>query len=322
MLSMLEIEAAAPIVYAHLQATPQYRWPLLCERVGCEVWLKHENHTPIGSFKLRGGLTYLEHLVRANAAPYGVIAPTRGNHGQSVAYASRVYGLPAYVVLPHGNAPEKNASIRAHGAVIIEYGDDYQQSREYAIGLAAERGLHMVRSFTPQLLRGVATYPLELFRALENLDAVYVPIGMGSGVSATLLVRDLLNLRTQVIGVVADAAPSYALSFAARAVVPTATADTIAEGLACRSPDPGAVDLISRRAERVIRVTDDEILDATALCLQTTHNLVEHSAGAALAGLFKERSVMKGRKVAVIITGGNLDTSLLAGVIGRIRRDN
>ena len=298
-----------------MPATPQYRWPVLSEELGCDVWVKHENHSPIGCFKLRGGLTYLSYLAEGGLAPNGVIAPTRGNHGQSIAYAARLFGLPAYIIVPHGNGPEKNTAMRAHGAILIEHGDDYQQAREYAIGLEQTRGLHMVRSFTPQLLRGVATYPLELLRAVPDLDTVYVPIGMGSGICATLMARDLLGSRTRVVGVVADSAPSYALSFEAGRVVQTETADTVADGLACRSPDPGATQLICDRAERIVRVTDDEILAAAATMLRTTHNLVEGAGAAALAALTKEKAMMRGRKVAIIASGGNLDTSLLPALL-------
>lgn len=312
---MDEIEAAAKIVYAHMPATPQYRWPELAAELGCEVWVKHENHSPIGCFKLRGGLTYVDHLAREGLAPHGLIAPTRGNHGQSIAYASRLYGLPARIVVPLGNGLEKNAAMRAHGAILIEHGDDYQQAREHALDLEREEGLHMVRSFTPQLLRGVATYPLELFRHVPDLDYVYVPVGMGSGLSATLLTRDLLGLRTKVIGVVADGAPAYALSFEAGKVVTTATAETVADGLACRTPDPGVVDLVSRRAERIVRVGDDEMLAAAALYLRTTHNLVECAGAAPLAALAKERELMRGKKVAVIASGGNLDSAILPALL-------
>lgn len=318
MLSLADIESAADLVYAHIPPTPQYRWPLLSGEIGCEIWVKHENHSPIGCFKLRGGLAYLDHLARQGLAPNGVVAPTRGNHGQSIAYAAGVYGLPSYVVVPFGNGPEKNAAMRAHGAILIEHGTDYQDAREHALALEESEGLHMVRSFTPWLLRGVATYPLELLRAVPDLDAVYVPIGMGSGISANLLTRDLLGSRTQVIGVVADAAPAYALSFEAGEVVRTESAETIADGLACRSPDPGVVALINSRAERVVRVSDDEMVDAAALMMRTTHNLVEFAGAAALAGLVREREAMRGRKVAVIVTGGNLDSVFLPRLVTRL----
>lgn len=316
---MEDIEAAAGIVYAHTPPTPQYCWPLLSSRLGCEVWVKHENHSPIGCFKLRGGLTYMAHLAREKLAPRGVVAPTRGNHGQSVAYAAALYDMPAHIVVPHGNGPEKNAAMRAHGATLIEHGDDYQQARDYALALEKDEGLHMVRSFTPQLLRGVATYPLELLRAVPDLDVIYVPIGMGSGILATLLARDLLNSRARVIGVVADGAPAYALSFEAGRVVATPAAETIADGLACRTPDPGAVALIRDRAERVVRVTDEEILAAVAVYLQTTHNLVECAGAAALAALMKEREAMQGKKVAVVASGGNLDTAMLPDLLPYLR---
>lgn len=314
-LTLEDIETAAGIVYAHTPPTPQYCWPLLSSQLGCQIWVKHENHSPIGCFKLRGGLTYMAHLAEERLAPRGVVAPTRGNHGQSVAYAATLHDMPACIVVPHGNGPEKNAAMRAHGATVIEHGDDYQQAREYALNLEMNDGLHMVRSFTPQLLRGVATYPLELFRAVPDLDYIYVPIGMGSGISATLLARDLINSRTRVIGVVADGAPAYALSFEARQVVATPAAETIADGLACRTPDPGVVALICDRAERVVRVTDNEIIAATATYLQTTHNLVEYAGAAALAALMKERDVMQGKKVAVVASGGNLDTAMLPDLL-------
>jgi threonine dehydratase len=310
-----EVESAMRIVYAHTAPSPQYCWPILSQMLGCELWVKHENHSPIGCFKLRGGLTYLSHLKDNVLASRGIVAPTRGNHGQSIAYASRIYGISATIVVPFGNDAEKNSAMRAHGARLIEHGDDYQAAREYALELEEHEGKHMVRSFTPQLLRGVATYPLELLRGVRDLDAVYIQIGMGSGVSAMLLVRDLLALGTDVIGVVADGAPSYALSFEQGKAVSTATAETVADGLACRSPDPGVVDLLHRRAARVVRVTDQEIMHAVALYMKTTHNLIEPAGAASLAALWKERETMRGKKVAVIATGGNLDTSLLPEVL-------
>jgi len=319
-LSLDDIRDATAIVYADMPATPQYRWPILEAICGCELWVKHENHTPIGCFKLRGGLAYMDWFVKNFGDKVGVIAPTRGNHGQSVARAAGKYGRDATIVVPEGNSPDKNAAMAAWGADVLVKGQDYQQAREHAIALEQSTGVHMVRSFTPQLLRGVATYPLEMFDAISDVDVVYVPIGMGSGMSATLLVRDLLGLTAEVVGVVADGAPAYALSFDQGRRVCTDTAETVADGLACRAPDEGVVDLLVRRAARVVRVTDDEILDACALYLVGTHNLVEGAGAAALAAVFKDRARLRGKRVAVVLSGGNLDSGLFDRVTSRVRR--
>ncbi len=320
MLDLDDIRDAAAIVYADMPATPQYRWPILEAICGCELWVKHENHTPIGCFKLRGGLAYMDWFVKNFGDKVGVIAPTRGNHGQSVARAAGRYGRDATIVVPEGNSPDKNAAMAAWGADVLVKGQDYQQAREHAIALEQSTGVHMIRSFTPQLLRGVATYPLEMFDAISDVDIVYVPIGMGSGMSATLLVRDLLGLTTEVVGVVADGAPAYALSFDQGRRVCTDTAETVADGLACRAPDEGVVDLLVKRAARVVRVTDDEILDACALYLVGTHNLVEGAGAAALAAVFKDRTRLRGKRVAVVLSGGNLDSGLFDRVTSRVGR--
>ncbi|MBY8824145.1 threonine dehydratase [Sphingomonas colocasiae] len=320
MIGLDDIRDASAIVYADMPATPQYRWPILEAICGCELWVKHENHSPIGCFKLRGGLAYMDWFVRNSADGIGVIAPTRGNHGQSVARAAGKYGRSSTIIVPEGNSPDKNVAMAAWGARVVVKGQDYQQAREHAISLEQSTGVHMIRSFTPQLLRGIATYPLEMFSAISDVDVVYVPIGMGSGISATLLVRDLLGLTTEVIGVVADGAPAYALSFEQGGRVSTDTAETVADGLACRTPDEGVVDLLVRRAERVVRVTDDEILDACALYLAATHNLVEGAGAAALAAVFKDRDRLRGKRVAIVLSGGNLDSGLFSPVIARVER--
>lgn len=320
MLDLDDIQDAGAIVYADMPATPQYRWPILEAICGCELWVKHENHSPIGCFKLRGGLAYMDWFVKNFGGDIGVVAPTRGNHGQSVARAAGKYGREATIVVPEGNSPDKNAAMAAWGARVVVEGQDYQQSREYAMSLEQSTGVHMIRSFTPQLLRGIATYPMEMFNAISDVDVVYVPIGMGSGVSATLLVRDLLGLTTDVVGVVADGAPAYALSFEQGRRVATDAADTVADGLACRAPDEGVVDLLVKRAARVVRVTDEEILDACALYLVATHNLAEGAGAAALAAVFKDRARLRGKRVAVVLSGGNLDSGLLSQVVGRVGR--
>ena len=253
------LKAAAAIVHQAMPPTPQIRWPLLCARTGAEVWIKHENHTPLGAFKIRGGVVYMESLRSAEPKLAGVIAATRGNHGQSVAFAAARAGLRAVIVVPHGNSREKNAAMRALGAELVEHGDDFQEAYEYAAGMAEAQSLHFVRSFDSALISGVASYALELFEAVPDLDAIYVPIGMGSGICGAIAARNALGLKTEIVGVVAAGAPAYALSFAAGRPVATDTAETIADGMACRTPDPEAVRVILEGASRIVSVDDDEI---------------------------------------------------------------
>jgi threonine dehydratase len=282
-----------------MPATPQYAWPLLCEATGCETWLKHENHTPTGAFKVRGGLVHM-HLRRERGQTNGVITATRGNHGQSIPYAARREGVAATIVVPHGNSPEKNAAIRALGAELIEAGDDFDAARAAAEALAAERGLDMVASFQPELVLGVSTYAHELFSAVAGLDAVYVPIGLGSGICGVIAMRDLLGLKTKVIGVSAQGANGYALSFAAGKPVGTNRAATFADGMATRQPNPQAVATINKGAERIVEVSDDEIADAIRLIFRATHNVAEGAGAAALAALMQEREAMHGKRVGVV----------------------
>ena len=313
---LASLEAAAQRVYQVMPPTPQICWPLLCARSGAEVWVKHENHTPVGAFKIRGGIIYMDELARREARIPGVIAATRGNHGQSVAFATARAGLRAVIVVPHGNSREKNAAMRALGAELVEYGRDFQEAHEHAARLAESQGLHMVRSFAPALVTGVGTYTLELFRAVAGLDAVYVPIGMGSGICGTIAVRDALGLRTEVIGVVAAGAPAYALSFAAGRPVATDTADTIADGVACRVPDTEALEVIRCGAARIVTVTDDEIRAAMRHLFTDTHNIAEGAGATALAALLQEANTMRGRRVAVVLSGGNVDREVFAPVLG------
>jgi threonine dehydratase len=316
MFSLAEIEAAATVVYRTMPPTPQYCWPLLSEAVGTEVWVKHENHTPLGAFKVRGGLLYLEWLKRERPEVAGVIAATRGNHGQSVAFAARRFGLRARIVVPHGNSREKNAAMRAHGAELVEFGHDFQAAYDEARQMAAREGFHLAPSFGPLLVKGVATYALEFFRACPNLHTVYVPIGLGSGICGLITVRDLLRLPTEIVGVVAEGAPAYALSFAAGHPVETAAADTFVDGVACRQPDPAALAIILQGAARVVQVSDEAVREAMRLLYRATHNLAEPAGAAALAALLQERQQMAARRVGIVLTGANVDLEVFRSVLG------
>ena len=310
-----EIEAAASIVYAEMQATPQYCWPLLCERLGTEVWVKHENHTPIGSFKIRGGLVYFANLVKSSEIPKGIVSATRGNHGQSVGFAARRYGIPATILVPHGNSVEKNAAMRAFGVHLIEHGEDFQAAREYAKDLAHEKSLQMIPSFDPLLVTGVATYSLELLRAVKDLDVVYVPIGLGSGICGMLAVRDALELNTEIVGVVSAHANTYAKSFVSRSPVESTVSTKIADGIDCRVPEQSALDLIWKGVERIVQVSDTEIAESMRIMYECTHNVCEGAGAAAIAAALQESSKNKGLKVAVIASGGNVDRDVFAKIL-------
>jgi threonine dehydratase len=312
-----DIRDASRIVYTQMQATAQYCWPGLCEKLGTEVWVKHENHGPVGAFKIRGGLVYFHHLVAAGNAPAGVIAATRGNHGQSVAYAARHYDIPATIVVPHGNSREKNTAMQALGAKLIEHGDDFQASREFADQLAREQSLHMVSSFHPLLVTGVATYCLELLQEVRDIDTVYVPIGLGSGICGMLAARDALGLKTKVVGVVSAHARAYAKSFSAGCPVDSPVTTVLSDGMACRVPEPEALELILAGVDRVVEVTDTEVSAAMRLMFECTHNVCEGAGAATLAAATQEASQIAGRKIAVVATGGNVDRSVFADVLSR-----
>lgn len=305
-----ELEAAAALVRGIVPPTPAYAWPLLRERLGIPVLVKHENHTPAGAFKVRGGLCYLQALRRAGALPPGLVTATRGNHGQSIAFAAARHGLPAVIVVPEGNSPEKNAAMRAFGAELVIAGRDFDESRGVAARIQAERGFHFVPSFHKELVKGVATYALELFRAADDLDTVYVPIGMGSGICGLITVRDLLGLKTQIVGVAAENAPAFALSFDAGVPVPTNSARTFADGMATRDPQSQPLAIVRAGAARIVRVSEDEIAEAVRILYTDTHNLAEGAGAAGLAALIKEREAMQGKKAAVILTGGNIDLAV------------
>jgi threonine dehydratase len=315
MIDLANLEAATDLVRRVVPPTPQYCWPLLSRRVGTETWVKHENHSPIGAFKIRGGLVYLDDLRRSRPEIAGVITATRGNHGQSIAYAASRLGLKATIVVPHGNSVEKNRAMAAFGATLVEVGHDFQAAYEYAIAAAERDGLHLVPTFHPLLMRGVATYALELFRAVAALDTVYVPIGQGSGICGMIAAREALGLKTEIVGVVAENAPSYALSFAAGKPVSTNSADTLADGLACRVPDPAALAIILKSAARIVTVSEAEIRQAMRVLFADTHNVAEGAGAAALAAALKERDRLSGKRIAVVQSGGNIDRALFAEVL-------
>ncbi len=308
-----EMEAAARIVYRYMPPTPQYRWPLLCEHAGTEVWLKHENHTPVGAFKIRGGLVYFSHLEHEK----GVVAATRGNHGQSVALCARQSGIPATIVVPHGNSVEKNAAMRSFGAVLIEHGEDFQEAREFAQSLARDQGLHMVPSFHHLLVSGVASGTLELLRAVPDLETVYVPIGLGSGICGAVAARNALGSSAEIVGVVSAHARAYAASFTARRPVSEEVTTRLADGMACRTPEPEALEVMWKHVERVVEVTDEEIAQAMAILFQCTHNCAEGAGAAPFAAIRKERSRLARRKVAAVLSGGNIDRQAFAEVLAK-----
>ena len=311
-----QMRAAQTIVADVMLPTAQYAWPLLTCELGMTVWVKHENHTPIGAFKVRGGTVYMDALKRAEPSCTGVIAATRGNHGQSITVAARHYGLRAVIVVPHGNNPEKNDAMAAQGAELVVHGENFEAAVGKALRLADAQGLHMVLSFNETLVAGVGSYALELFENAGPLDAVYVPIGLGSGICGVIAAREALGLKTEVIGVQAAGASSYALSFAAGHVVPTQTADTYADGIATKSPNEQAVAIVNRHAARIVTVEDVEILAAQKLMLRTTHNLAEPAGAAPLAAVVKEREAMSEKTVAVILSGGNADVANLRLITG------
>jgi len=301
-----DLEAAAKLVHSVMPPTPQFSWPLLNARAGCEVWVKHENHTATGAFKIRGGLVMIDALKKRNPKLPGVVSATRGNHGQSLAFAGRRYGVRTVIVVPHGNSRDKNAAMRAWGAQLIEHGRDFDEAKEHAYALAERQGLASIGPFHPELVAGVASYALELFSAVSGLDTVYAPIGCGSGICGLIAWRDVLGLKTKVVGVVSDRADCYALSLEQGRPVETQSADTFADGMAVRVPVPAALDLIRAGADRVVRVSDEEVKVALRHYYSDTHNLVEGAGAAPLAALLKEKP-KAGQRHAVIASGGNID---------------
>jgi threonine dehydratase len=309
-----EIRRAAELVYETMQATPQYSWPLLNERAGAEVWVKHENHSPVGAFKIRGGLVYMDWLRRERPEVTTVVSATRGNHGQSIALAAARCGIRSVIVVPHGNSVEKNRAMRELGAELVEHGEDFQAALEHAVQVERENGWHWVPSYDRLLVTGVATLALEMLSACPVMDTVYVPIGMGSGVSGMIAVRDAMGLKTKVVGVTSKMAPATALSFAAGRVVEHVVSTRIADGVACRKPDEAALAMIRTGVERIVEVEDDEVEEAMRIYFADTHNVAEGAGAIGLAALLKDRAAGGGR-VGTVLGGGNVDSAVFAGVL-------
>ncbi len=315
--NLTTLEKATELIHQSLSPTPQIHWPLLSQRTGAEVYVKHENHTPIGAFKIRGGLYYMKNLNKDKISE--VVAATRGNHGQSIALSAGINGLKAKIVVPKGNSPSKNAAMVGLGADLIEYGEDFQEALEYSVTLVNSNRTKSIPSFDMNLVIGVATYGIEFFRSINDLHTVYVPIGLGSGICGLISARNALNLSTRIVGVVSNNADTYAKSFTAGKPINTDTAQTLADGIACRVPVPEALQIILGGAERIVRVSDKQILDAMGYYLTDTHNLSEGAGAAPLAALLKEKREMKSKKVGLILSGGNADPSLLISTLDRYK---
>lgn len=315
MLTLQDIEAAAQVVYREFQATPQYRWGLSSGRLGTDCWIKHENHTPVGAFKIRGGLTYFDALKTRGEMPAEVISATRGNHGQSMGWAARAHGVACTIVVPHGNSLEKNAAIRALGVRLLEHGAEFQEAREYAIELAKERGAHMVPSFHRNLVRGVATYWWEFFKAVPQMDVAYVPIGLGSGAAAAISAKLALGYKVKIVGVVSAHATTYAQSIAAGRVIASPVTTQLADGMACRIADQAALDFLTPHIDHIVRVTDDEVAQAMRHLYADTHNVAEGAGAASFAAAMQERAFLKGLVVGTTLCGGNVDAGVFAQVL-------
>jgi threonine dehydratase len=314
-LSLESLREAAALVHAQVPPTPQYAWPLLAARTGCDVWVKHENHTPTGAFKARGAITYIDWLRRTHSDVTGLVTATRGNHGQAQARAAKAAGLSVTIVVPHGNAREKNAAMRAFGATLIEHGHDFDSAKAEALRLSESEGLFMIPAYHDELVRGVASYGLELFTAAPDLDTVYVPVGCGSGLCGTIAARDALGLSTKIVGVVSAHVDAAKRSFEAGRLIQSPSAHTFADGVAVCTPVQAALDYFGPRAERFVAVSDDEVAEAIRVYWQDTHNLAEGAGAVALAALMQEQDRMRGKKVAVILSGGNGDMSQMAGIL-------
>ena len=313
--SLDDLQAAAAVVYRHMPPTPQYNWPLVDRAAGTQVWVKHENHTPVGAFKIRGGLCYMDALKRHDPSVRGVVGATRGNHGQSMGFAARISGIPATVFVPEGNSPEKNAAMRALGVELIVGGKDFQDACEHAKAYAEQQDLHMLPSLAPELVAGVGTYALEFLRGAPPLDVVYVPIGLGSGICGMMAARDALGLRTKIVGVVSSGAPAYKLSFEAGRKIEHEVTTVLADGLACRTPSDHTLRHLATGCERVIEVDEAEVANAMRTLFTATHNVAEGAGAASFAALLQERDRMAGKRVGVILCGGNVDADMFARVL-------
>lgn len=310
-----EIREAQKLVYQLMQPTPQISWPLLNERLEAQVWVKHENHTPIGAFKARTAIVYAAELFKQSNGIKGLITATRGNHGQSVALAGQRFNVPVTIVVPHGNSSEKNAAMRGQGAKLIEFGSDFQEAREHAQQLGAEQSLHFVPPFHRDFLKGVGTYWLELFSAVPDVDVAYVPIGMGSGICSGCAVRNGMNLKTKLVGVVSEGALSHKLSFEAGRVIAAPVTTEIADGVAVRLPDEGALEIMLKNVDHIVSVSDDEAREAMRIYFTATHNTVEGAGAISLAAAIKEKDSLKGKRAALVVSGGNVDREVFAKVL-------
>ncbi len=315
MFTIDDLKAAQDVVYRQMQPTAQIHWPQLTSPTGAHVIVKHENHAPTGAFKVRGGITFIDWLQRTHPDARGIITATRGNHGQSQARAATAAGLVAKIYVPRGNSVEKNAAMRAYGAELVEFGDDFDEAKAEAMRVAKAEGLFMVPPFHPELMRGVATYGVELFTAHPDLDTVYVPIGCGSGICGTITARDALGLDTKIVGVVSENAQTAKLSVEAGQMVETSSAVTFADGMAVRVPVQSAYDIYAKGADRIITVSDDEVAAAIRTYFTGIHNLAEGAGAAPLAGLIQEKDRMQGKKVGVILSGGNIDSAWFSKVL-------
>lgn len=309
------MEEARRIVREAMPPTPQQRWPLLDQRLGAQAWVKHENHTAVGAFKLRGGLVYFDALRQREPGCRAVISATRGNHGQSVGFAARRHGFHATIVVPHGNSVEKNAAMRALGVELIEHGDDFQAAREHAAQLARDHGLHMVPSFHDDLVRGVASYWLEFFEAVQP-EVVFVPIGQGSGICACAAARAYTGVATRIVGVVSAHATAYLQSFREGRAIEAPVTTVLADGMACRLPDEQALAVIRREVDDVVAVSDDQVAAAMRALFADTHNVAEGAGAAALAAALLQREKWAGRCIGLPLTGGNVDSAVFAQVLG------
>ncbi len=314
---LADLETGSALLYRHMLPTPQYSWPLLNTRAGTDVWVKHENHTPIANFKVRGGIVYMDYLRRTSPEVTGVVSATRGNYGQSIGFAAASLGLRAFIVVPHGNSREKNAAMRALGVELIEEGEDFQAASEYADRLAKERVLHRVPNIHPLLEHGVGVYALEFLRAAPKLDVIYVQIGLGSGICGVIAARNALGLHTELIGVVSAHAPAYALSFASGEPVSAPVTTLLADGVACRTPHSGALEVMLSQVSRFVTVTDEEVAAAMRAFFHDTHNVAEGAGAMGLAALLQEKSAMRNRRVGIVLSGGNVDTDVFADVLSR-----
>jgi len=313
--SLGEIRQAQQLVYSVMPPTPQFSWPLLCNRLETEVWVKHENHTPIGAFKARTAIVYAAELFKNGNHIKGLMAATRGNHGQSVALAAQRFKVPCTIVVPYGNSKAKNAAMKAQGATLIELGNDFQEAREYAINLADQQGLHIVPAYDYNIVKGVATYWLEFFSAVSHLDVVYVPVGQGSGISSAVAVRNGMNSRTKIVGVVSEGAQAYALSFEANRKIESPVTTQIADGMACRVPDDEPLEIMLDNVDHMVRVSDEEVRQAMKIYFTDTHNVVEGAGAAALAAAIKEKASHQGKCVGVVASGGNVDHETFAKIL-------